>query len=156
MLLLGALAFAGPLTGQSIQDRPNAEEAERAIAQLRSPYCPGVMLEVCTSYGGAMLRDSIYQLAAEGMTSDELVEWMLSRHGEEYRAVPPRTGFGLFSWIVPPAILMLGLAGVTLWLRAHRAPEPAVAEAASELSETDRATLTAALRAWEDSGEEEV
>ena len=156
LLTLAVGVAVGPVAGQAIQDGPNAREAEKAIAQLRSPYCPGAMLEVCTSYSGAMLRDSIYQLAAQGMTSSELVEWMLSRHGEEYRAVPPRTGFGLFAWIVPPAILLLGAAGVAFWLRSNRPSDAAVVAGGPELSEADRDALTTALRAWETSGEEEV
>src|SRR5690606_17734248 len=79
---------SGAVVAQDVGERPNAEEARRAIGQLRSPYCPGFMLETCTSSQAAELRDSIYDLAAQGMSSDELVEWMLSRHGEQWRALP--------------------------------------------------------------------
>src|SRR5687767_7299807 len=38
-------------------------EATKAITRLKSPYCPGFMLEVCSSSGGAALRDTIEGLA---------------------------------------------------------------------------------------------
>jgi cytochrome c-type biogenesis protein CcmH/NrfF len=158
LALLGAVAVSlGPLEAQRLQDRPNAIEAERAIAQLRSPYCPGFMLEVCTSYQAAALRDSLYMLAAEGMAADELIEWMIGNHGEEWRAVPPRSGAGLWAWIVPPLALLAGLGALLGWIRASRAPErDPNAPPSPTVSAEDRERLVAAMREMEESGEEVV
>ena len=84
-------------------------EANEAIGQLRSPYCPGLMLEVCPSPDAAILRDSIEMLAQEGWESQQLVEWMIANHGEEWRAIPKTRGTGILAWILPPAALMMGL-----------------------------------------------
>jgi cytochrome c-type biogenesis protein CcmH/NrfF len=160
LLLVASLAVTlsgGPAVGQRVQDRPNAEEADRAIDLLRSPYCPGFMLRVCTSSQAAALRDSIYDLAAQGMTSDELVEWMVGRHGEEWRAMPRRSGTGLLAWIIPPLAVLFAVGGVMLWLKKHRGPAGvAPAEEGDALTEADRLELTAALRDWEASGGEDV
>jgi len=154
VIVVSSLASA-PAAAQRIQDRPHREEADRAIDRLRSPYCPGFMLRVCTSGQAAALRDSIYDLAAEGMGSDELVEWMIGRHGEEWRAVPKRSGAGLFAWVIPPVAVLLAVAGVVTWLRGHRPRgETGESVALPELTETDRRTLTNALREWEDAGAE--
>ena len=91
---LGAMAMAAqvqPLVAQGqdealrgpLEPHPAADEA---IARLKSPYCPGLMLEVCTSYTGALLRDSIQAMAREGWTTDELVDWVVANHGEQYLA----------------------------------------------------------------------
>lgn len=87
-------------------------EAKKALSQLLSPYCPGLMLELCPAEPSRALRDSIHGMAIQGRTADELVDWVLANHGEVHRAVPLRSGFGLWAWIVPPAVLLLGLAGV--------------------------------------------
>lgn len=92
-------------------------EAVEAIDQLYSPYCTGFMLEICTAPASAILRDSINNLAGEGWSSDELVEWMVANHGEEYRAVPLRKGWGIWAWVLPPAGLILGLSVIVLFLR---------------------------------------
>src|SRR5690606_10415651 len=110
------LLFAAPANALQLQNRPNAVEAEAAIAQLRSPYCPGLMLEVCPSPDAAVLRDSIYARAAAGASSTELVDWMLDRYGEEWRGVPQRTGAGLWAWLVPPLALLAGIGAVMGWL----------------------------------------
>jgi cytochrome c-type biogenesis protein CcmH/NrfF len=158
-ILLGVVLWPERSEAQRHQDRPNAEQAEEAIGQLRSPYCPGLMLEVCPSPSAAMLRDSIYNLAAEGMTTDQLVEWMLTRHGEEWRGVPQRSGLGLLAWVMPPLALLIGVGVLVGWMRASRAQaEEAVAATppSESISDTDRDKLTAALREWEESGGEEV
>ena len=156
-ILLALVLFAVPLLAQSQPERPNALVAERAIAQLRSPYCPGVMLEICPSDQVAALRDSIYDLAEAGATTDEIVEWMLANHGEEWRAVPRRSGAGLWAWIIPPLALLLGLGLFVGWLRAGRSAEAAAPPPpTSTLSDAERERIAVAMRDWEASGEEEV
>ena len=99
-------------------------EAADAIDQLWSPYCPGLMLEVCPSGGGAALRDSLQQLAEQGKSSEELVEWVLANHGEEYRAMPEPRGTALLAWVAPPLGLLLGIGVVVLVLQRMRASRP--------------------------------
>ena len=95
-------------------------QAEEAISRLYSPYCPGFMLEVCTAAQSALLRDSIHALAYEGWSSGELVEWMIGNHGQEYRAVPETSGWGVFAWILPPLAIVVGAALVTVAVRRFR------------------------------------
>ncbi len=128
-------------------------ESEKAISVLKSPYCPGLMLEVCTSYGGALLRDSLQTMAEEGWSADSLVTWMLARHGDTLLALPPMSGRGLVAWAGPPAALALGLGLVALFLRAVMARRVAVAGASEELSEQDEAALKEALRELDESEE---
>ena len=154
-----AIGSSAAAVAASVQTTPtNAEEeARRAISLLRSPYCPGFMLEVCPSAQAEALRDSIYDLAAQGMTSNELVEWMIANHGEEWRGLPQRSGIGLWAWIIPPLALLLGIGAFVGWLRANRRSGPEeVAGEPSPISESDREQLTAAMRDWEESGQEEL
>lgn len=157
LAVTAVLLVATPLAAQRLQDRPNAAEAERAIEQLRSPYCPGLMLETCPSPQAGALRDSIYDMAAQGATSEEIVEWMLGRHGEEWRGVPRMSGAGLLAWVIPPIALLLGMGVLIGWLRSKR-KEPLydTPSSTANLSEADRDQLARALRDWEDAGEEEV
>ena len=131
-------ALRGPLA-----PHPAADEA---IARLKSPYCPGLMLEVCTSYTGASLRDSMQAMAREGWTTDELVDWMLARHGEEYLAYPRASGAGLLAWLVPPSVILLGLIAVVMALRYMRARAPAEESTPVDLSAEEEDRLREALR----------
>lgn len=156
VLLLIGLTYPASVYSQTIEARPNAAEAEAAIAQLRSPYCPGFMLEVCPSPAAEALRDSIYDLAAQGVPSDEIVEWMIANHGEEWRGLPRRSGAGLLAWVIPPLGLLVGVFAFVMWLRSSRrrkAEEPPVTT--ETLSDGERQKLAAAMRDWEETGYEE-
>lgn len=149
VFLLAALVPAG-LAGQSQNEVPPRDdgpqtrhpEASKAIGQLWSPYCPGLMLEVCPSGGGAALRDTLQQLAEEGRSAEEIVEIVLANHGEEYRALPKREGAALLAWIAPPAAVVLGMALVifVLWKmrEARRAAVPAGWEPHETTDEEDQ------------------
>ena len=99
-------AFSNPIEPHPV--------AEQAISRLKSPYCPGLMLEVCTSLEGAMLRDSLQVMAREGSSMKELVDWVIANHGEEYLAYPRTSGAGLMAWVVPPAVLIIGISILVL------------------------------------------
>lgn len=124
-LLLAALvalplgAQQPPGTGEAISVHPEAREA---IDGLKSPYCPGMMLEVCPSPGGAMLRDSIQARATRGMPSEEIIQGVLDEYGEEWRAEPLASGTGLWAWVLPPAAILVGLGVVGLILARRKRP----------------------------------
>ncbi len=128
---------------QPVQPHPEGEEA---ISRLRSPFCPGLMLEVCPSPQAKILRDSINRLAWAGLSADSLVEWMVARYGEEYRAVPRTRGTGLLAWVVPPLILLVG-AGITVlaFRRLRAVREGGSPEEIREPSPEEEARIRAAL-----------
>lgn len=127
-VLLVGLGWADTVAAQAQYERPPESEgpyerhpeAVEAIRQLKSPYCPGLMLEVCPSGGGAALRDSIETLADSGWASEEIVDWVIANHGEEYRALPPKEGAALLAWLMPPAGVLLGLVILFVALRRMR------------------------------------
>lgn len=124
-------------------------EASEAISKLRSPFCKGFMLEVCTSGDAEELRDSLQAGALAGLSADSLVEWMIAAYGEEYRALPEASGSGLLAWLAPPVALLLGLSLVVVALRRLKGPSPPVARN-DAITEDERDRLDAALRELEE------
>ncbi len=137
-ILIAALLVAAPLGAQIPEGvegtfRPHPE-ADKAISRLLSPFCPGFMLSQCPAAESLALRDSIQALALAGWNADALEAWMLGNHGQEYRAVPQRSGAGLLAWFLPPLALLVGagLVGVVLRrLRPGGASEPEAVPAAA-------------------------
>lgn len=114
-------------------------EARRAISEIRSPYCPGLMLEVCPSPDAAVLRDSIDSLARSGIGADSIVELMIARYGEEWRAVPLREGAGWWAWLMPAGVLLLGFLVIAFVLsRRRRAAVPTGPPAAANPEDEER------------------
>ncbi len=130
-------------------------EASEAISKLRSPFCPGFMLEVCPTSDAEALRDSLQAGARAGLSADSLVEWMVAAWGEEYRALPQASGSGLLAWVVPPAVLLLGLGLVVIALRRLKRPSMAVA-GTDAITEDERDRLDAALAELEEMEEAQL
>jgi cytochrome c-type biogenesis protein CcmH/NrfF len=142
-------SFALPLGAQErfrldepVQPHP---EGLRAIDQLRSPYCPGMMLEVCPSPQARLLRDTLELLAWSGEPSDTIVAWMLARYGEEYRAVPLTRGSGLWAWLMPPMALLAGIVVLIMALKHFRGQRDEVPVHAHDLTMEDESALAEAM-----------
>jgi cytochrome c-type biogenesis protein CcmH len=150
-LLFAAAAVwaAAPVSAQGSGD-PARDVAHAAEEQLRSPVTPSHTLDMCPSPEADALRDTVLAMAAGGMTSAQIVEAVIARRGEQLRIVPEQRGVGLWAWVLPPAILVIGAGVVALRLNALRrgragaAPEPARA-----IDEVERAQVEAALRRFE-------
>ncbi|HEX7240745.1 MAG TPA: cytochrome c-type biogenesis protein CcmH [Longimicrobiaceae bacterium] len=148
LLACGALAPAARAQGDA------AERADAAMAQLRSPVTPSHTLDMCPAPEADALRDTVRAEAARGASTEAIVEGVIARRGEQMRIVPKRSGFGLWAWLAPPAVLLLGLGVVAGRMRAMRAAAPPES-APQALSTEDREALAAALAEWDESGEQE-
>jgi cytochrome c-type biogenesis protein CcmH/NrfF len=131
-----------PRMDEPVQAHPNGDAA---IQQLKSPYCPGLMLEVCPSTPAKFLRDSLQTMAWEGASTDSIVKWMLANHGEEYRGVPLTRGSGLWAWVMPPLAIIGGLVLLTLALRRFRGTRTVPKPPATDLSKDDESVLSRAM-----------
>lgn len=144
LALLALLVSGGASAAQEPDGSAVHPEAREAIERLWSPYCPGLMLEVCPSPGGQMLRDSIESMARSGLEADSIIELMLAEYGEEYRAVPRLEGVGGLAWYVPPLAFLAGLAVIALFL-AHRLARREPREEAPPPTEADEDRLRRAM-----------
>ncbi|HEX6926197.1 MAG TPA: cytochrome c-type biogenesis protein CcmH [Longimicrobiaceae bacterium] len=129
--------------------------AVAAMERLRSPVTPFHTVDMCPSVPA--LRDTIRLAAAQGMTTEQIVEDVVARYGEEVRLLPKRSGVGLLAWIATPLLLLAGAVLVFVRLRRGQETLAAVGERQeeSDLTEEERDRLAAALRDWERSGEVE-
>ena len=149
LVVLAAIVTVSTAVSAQVSPAEAQKTADAAIGRLRSPFCPGLMLEVCPSPNAEALRDTIRGLAAEGQGVEQIVESVLARHGEEWRAVPKRSGVGLLAWLVLPFVLLGG--GLFVWTRvkAMRGQGQVYAAGGAGMTDEERARLDAALREFE-------
>ena len=148
---VSSFAQEPPRSGKTLRVAP---AAQKAIDMLKSPFCPGEMLAVCPSEGGAMLRDSIQRMAEAGLSSDSIVSIVLARFGPQYRAEPLASGTGLWAWVLPPVALLLGfgVVGVVLANR-RRTMQDVPVTAPEEVDPATEARLKAAMKEMDEAEE---
>ena len=99
----------------------SAPELERRAHELNKtimcPLCPGESIDQSQNPLSAQMRAIVAEKLAEGWSDDQIREFFVERYGQSVILEPPREGFGLTAWIVPPAAFALALAALLIALR---------------------------------------
>ena len=123
-LLLVALAFATPAA---------ASESQPTLAEIESEVvCPTchTTLDQSSSPVALRMRNFIRARIAAGDTKSEVKRRLVADFGEQVLASPPKRGFNLLAWVIPPVAALAGALALGVlavrWSRG-RAATPAAA-----------------------------
>ena len=86
----------------SNDERTLEERAQSIDRSLICPVCPSETLDQAQVELAHQMRVIIREKLAEGWTRDEIQGFFVDRYGERVLAAPPKSGFNLLAWIVPP------------------------------------------------------
>jgi cytochrome c-type biogenesis protein CcmH len=89
--------------------------------ELRCLVCQNESLSGSHAELANDLRREIRTLIKDGKSNAEIMEFMVSRYGDFVRYRPPIKGSTLFLWFGPALLLVVGLAGLILYLRRRNA-----------------------------------
>lgn len=132
-LVLGAV-LAPPLDAQYPAEVET--EAARIFNSTMSPFCPGLLLANCPSSQAADLKAEIRAKLAAGVAPDSIRAELYARFGDQVRATPPASGFGLVAWIVPALVIVV--AAVIVVRRLRRSAGTADTRSTAPTDELDR------------------
>lgn len=120
---VAVLVLAGVGLWHAGQDRPRTlEQRTEAIAgQLRCPTCQAQSVAMSRSEIAAAMRAEIREQLAAGRAPDQVRAWFAARYGPAVLLEPPRSGLGLGLWLVPGALLGVGVVLTVVVVR-RRAP----------------------------------
>jgi cytochrome c-type biogenesis protein CcmH len=142
LLALIALAILPTAQAQAApQPRASLTEIESLVmcTACREP------LAVAQSPEADQERDYIRTLIAQGMTQKQILQNMVDQYGVGVLGRPPAHGFNLSIYLLPPAILIVGIAiiAITLprWRRRTRAASPAPDQSPPPLDPLDQERL---------------
>lgn len=150
--LLVAAVAAVMLTAQAeppaAPDRPLADPAQEARAQvlfedIRCVVCQHEAIADSPAGVAGDMRAWVREQVAAGRTDQQIRDELVRRYGDYVLFTPPFRAETLLLWLVPFLIAGGAAAGLVIWARWRRAPEPAPLsdEEAARLAE-----LTAAAR----------
>ena len=131
-LIAGLLLGSGNAWGQtpeaasdSSQDLPYDEaEAQSIDRMLMCPVCPAETIDQAQVELARQMRRLVRDMLTQGATRGEILEYFADRY-PGVLAAPPKSGFNLLVWIVPPAGVLAALAVGLLVIRAMTASKPA-------------------------------
>ena len=113
-LLLLTAAVAAACAESSAEDDLE-RRAQRLDRTLICPLCPSETIDQSQVLLAAQMRATVRERLAEGWSEDEIRQYFVDRYGERVLAAPPREGFNLIAWVIPPIIVvgsLLALAWV--------------------------------------------
>lgn len=147
LLALMALSVLGPLVAARAHAEPLATESElekhvTAIAQnLRCLVCQNQTIADSNAALAIDLKNQIREKLGQGMSDDQIVDYMVERYGDFVLYRPPVKATTLALWFGPAAILLLGLFMLFRYLARRRQEQPADVP----LSEAERERAKALL-----------
>ncbi|MFT3687849.1 MAG: cytochrome c-type biogenesis protein CcmH [Paenirhodobacter sp.] len=122
-LLLATPAMA--VQPDEILSDPALEARAREISRdLRCPVCQGENIDDSNAGVARDLRLLVRERLLAGDSNDQVVDYVVDRYGEYVLFRPERRGANLILYWLGPAVLVLALGGVAVWLRRRRAEAP--------------------------------
>ena len=118
MLLLIAAACAS-------SSEPVSPEELETVAQgidkgLMCPVCPSETIDQSQVEIAQQMRIMVREKLAQGESRNEILQFFVDRYGPGVLAEPPKSGFNLLIWVIPPMALLLGSVILTMTVRAMR------------------------------------
>ncbi|CAG0994708.1 Cytochrome c-type biogenesis protein CcmH [Anaerolineales bacterium] len=104
--LLGGL-FTTTVLAQS--GTPSDDEVNAIARKLYCPVCESTPLDVCPTQACKEWRELIRSMLAEGKTEDEILQHFVDQYGARVLAEPPKEGFFWLIYLLPPAVILIGV-----------------------------------------------
>jgi cytochrome c-type biogenesis protein CcmH len=121
LAIVAALAVAAPPLSAAATPRASLTDIENDVMCV---VC-NEPLAVAQSPQADRERAFISGLIAKGYTKHQIEQALVAQYGQSVLALPPAHGFNLTVYILPPAIVLLGAAGLAFalprWRRRTRA-----------------------------------
>ena len=114
-LVVAVAAIAVIVIGLWPSGSSSSDPAARAFAletRLKCPICAGEALAGSQSAVARDLRDYIDTRIAEGASDQEIIDEFVTNYGEQILLDPPRTGWGLWLWLIPVVVAGIGAFAV--------------------------------------------
>ena len=86
------------------------------------PICPGESIDQAQNTLALQMRGIVRDKLADGETEDQIKQFFVERYGPSVLLEPPRRGFSLTAWVVPPLAVAVGAGLFLLALRVMKRP----------------------------------
>ena len=109
ILAVGLLALTMVKQVSAQSPAPSDDEVNAVARQLFCPVCENTPLDVCPTQACAQWRELIRQKLAEGWDAEKIKQYFATQYGARVLSEPPRQGLNWLVYIIPPALMLLGV-----------------------------------------------
>jgi cytochrome c-type biogenesis protein CcmH len=125
LLLLALIALVGAVWSYMLFAAPAQETLDQRVhdvgEQLKCPVCQNESVADSSASIAEQMRLVIRQQLQEGRSEQEVLRYFAAHYGNQILLTPPPQGFNLLAWLMPVAMLLLGLGLLTFVVRDWRA-----------------------------------
>ncbi len=128
------------VTGAAAQTPvPSDDEVNAVARQLFCPVCENTPLDVCPTQACAQWRELIRTKLADGWSADQIKQYFATQYGARVLSEPPLTGLNWLVYIIPPALMLVGVYILFRAFQSMRKPlsSTPVREPESKVSDTE-------------------
>ncbi len=128
MTAVGAASAARAVMPDEMLDDPVLEQRAREISKgLRCVVCQSESIDESNAELARDMRVRVRTLLTDGLSDEQVREWMVDRYGDYVLMRPPFKWTTLALWFGPLVFLAVGLVFLIAWYRGR--PRPAAADA---------------------------
>ena len=132
LTILAMLALIGAAWAYLLLAVPPQQTLDQRVydvaLQLKCPVCQGETVADSSASISQQMRLVIRQRLQEGQSEQQVLQYFAARYGNQILLAPPRQGFNLLAWLVPAAMLLVGLGLLSFvardWRTLARTPQP--------------------------------
>ncbi|HEY0757110.1 MAG TPA: cytochrome c-type biogenesis protein [Ktedonobacteraceae bacterium] len=128
LLLLALLVLVGAIWSYILVALPSQATLDQRVhdvgEQLKCPVCQNESVADSAASIAEQMRLVIRQQLQAGKSEQQVLGYFADHYGKQILLTPPQQGFNLLAWLMPVALLLLGLGLVTLVARGWRAQDP--------------------------------
>lgn len=88
---------------------PSDDDVNAIARQLFCPVCENTPLDVCPTQACAQWRALIREKLAQGWTAEQIKQYFVEQYGARVLAEPPRQGLNWLVYVIPPALMLIGV-----------------------------------------------
>jgi len=112
-LLLALLALVGAAWSYTLLSSPPQRTLDQRVydvaAQLKCPVCQNESVADSSASIAQQMRQVIREKLQAGESEQQVLQDFAAHYGNQILLTPPQQGFNLLAWLMPVALLLLGL-----------------------------------------------
>ena len=90
---------------------------------IMCPVCPSETIDQSQNILAIQMRSIVEEKVERGWSDEQIKNFFIERYGASVVSTPPKSGVDLIAWIVPPAVLVVTIIGLYIFLQSIKSSE---------------------------------